>query len=53
MKQINQSTHIVEFKKEGGEWIRQGAHGKTDLLNIIREAMKDGFTDFKITTIKK
>jgi len=50
MKQIEKNTHIIDFKKDGEGFKRQGAIGKTDLLNILREMMKDGFTEFHITT---
>lgn len=51
---MKQNTYIIHFKRDGeNEWRRQPAIGKTDLFNILRDMMKDGFTEFKITTIKK
>ena len=47
-------THKIEFKRdEDTLWKHQPAMGKTDLFNCLREMMKDGFTQFKITTFKK
>jgi hypothetical protein len=50
-------THEVSFWKLQPSWPfaecdthTQVACGKTDLFNIIRSAMKDGFTHFKIIT---
>jgi len=47
------STHIIEAKKEGfTHWVKQPAVGKTDLFNVMREMMKDGYTEFKIRVIE-
>jgi hypothetical protein len=52
---LDKPTHIIEFSKsdngykEGGE---QPAFGKTDLIDCLRNMMREGYTDFKITTIK-
>jgi len=54
MKKEPIKTHQIEFKKESdAHFKRQGAYGKTDLFNCIRAMMKDGYDEFKITTIKK
>ena len=46
-------THYIEFKREGETSYRwQPAIGKTDLFSILKDMMKDGYTDFKITTLK-
>ncbi len=46
-------THIIYFKKEGqGDYNKQPACGKDDLFSCIRQMMKDGYTIFKIETIK-
>ena len=46
-------THTIYFKKDGDvDYKVQGACGKSDLFACIREMMKDGFTEFKILTLK-
>lgn len=53
MKKLNEeNTHYIEFSKDGEKPVRQGACGKTDLINIIREVLRDGYTEIKIKTIK-
>ena len=50
---IEKETHLIYFKKESeSDYHKQAACGKSDLFNCIREMMKDGFTEFKIKTIK-
>jgi hypothetical protein len=51
MKQMDKATHIIEFKKDGNAWNKQPAIGKTDLFNILRDMMKNGYTEFKITVL--
>lgn len=50
-KDNNKATYSVEFKREGESWKKQPAIGKTDLFNILRDMMKDGYTEFKITVL--
>lgn len=46
-------THIIYFKSnESGDYSTQLAYGKDDLFSTIRQKMKDGYTTFKIVTIK-
>ena len=47
-------THILYYKGEGEHgYNRQPVYGLTELFNLIRSMTNDGFTEFKISTLKK
>ena len=52
MKKITNDTHTIEFTTKEGIKLKQGAIGKTDLMNIIREMLTDGATEIHIKTLK-
>ena len=41
-------THIIFYSEFGQHERSQHAFGKTDLIQCIREMLKDGFTEIKI-----
>jgi len=51
MKKFKKSTHRISFQKDGIVHT-QDCFGKTDLLNCLRQMMKDGFTFFTIRELK-
>lgn len=51
-KKLNEKpTHYISFSRPGEFEVKQPAIGKTDLMNIIREVLKDGYTNITISTI--
>jgi hypothetical protein len=44
-------THNLTYSKEGGFAQKTQAYGKDELFSMIRAMMRDGYTEFHITTI--
>ena len=51
--EITKATHLVTFWKMGEPEYTQQAFGKNDVFEVLRSAMSDGYTHFKIVTLPK